>query len=214
MGCLASTGSKQSMGQGYFFDVFRYGVLANQDEGTMGVFPENLFNIFMGKNCPTRQGAAADPNTFAEETGFECFGIFKDKEVFFLFNGDHISSLQDIEIFGICAFKGKFDLLGIPAVFIYKLSGEFEQSRVYFRKTVLQGILLGAAVNFGLLNRDGISGNQTADNIFTLVAYGIIAPERNPAHLSIGVGCKNHTTSSFLAQVAENHGLDDNCCAP
>src|SRR5210317_1163210 len=119
MGCLAAAGSQQTLGPGNFLDVFRYRILADQDQGAIGVFPAYLVNIFTGEDGAARQGTAADTDTLTQEIIFKGFRIFKNKKILLLLDGDHIPGLQDIENRGRRAFKGKFNLLRIPAVLIH-----------------------------------------------------------------------------------------------
>ena len=65
VGGLAAAGCQEPLGLGNFFDVLRNRVLADKDQGTVGIFPVYPVNIFAGEDSAAGQSAAADTDALA-----------------------------------------------------------------------------------------------------------------------------------------------------
>ncbi len=118
---LPSAGGEQPIGLGNYRYIFRNRILPDKNlRGIRFTLPQQI-DIILGENGFSRERRAGNTNTPAKHGSLKFIIFNKDMQVFLLLDRYHITSLQQVEIFGSGPLEGKLKLLGIPALVIDQL---------------------------------------------------------------------------------------------
>ena len=181
--------------------------------GRLGLVPAPASDLFQGKDDPAGQGPAAYADAVGQDAGR---GRGRDLG----FGGgtqlpqDHVPGLEDEEVSPAGPFKGEFHFLRAVSPVVDQVFGHLAQLFVNLGEMGFHGHVGRPVLDPALTDADGQGPDQAGDHVLALVAHGEIAPEHELVPGPPWIVGKTDPGSGQPGEIAKDHALDRDGCAP